>query len=63
MSPKQRTVALGENRERDVQINFRVTDEEEDAFRKAARAAGLSLSDWLRLNARIGAGLTRGPRP
>ena len=39
------------------QINFRVTAEEYDAFSEAADEAGLSLSEWLRLVARAGAGM------
>lgn len=33
---------------RDVLINFKVSDEERDAFKAAAERCGLSLSAWLR---------------
>ena len=44
-------------RARDVQINFRVSAEEEAAFRAAAGAAGLALSQWMRLALRDAAGV------
>lgn len=58
-----RRVALKPGRERGRQLNVRVSDDEYEAFSAAAKAAGLTLTDWIRLNARIGAGLTRSPRP
>lgn len=53
-------VTLAATRERSHQINFRAGDEEAEAFRGAAEEAGLTLTDWCRLQARIGAGLTKG---
>lgn len=44
-------------REREKQILFRVTAEEDEAMRSAAAEVGLDLTNWLRMVTRQAAGL------
>lgn len=45
------------NRQREKQILFRVTEEEDAAMRAAAAEVGLDLTNWLRVVTRRAAGL------